>query len=82
MFVEDLNADFNAADLDDRESNGDDIFMLLPLIFGAFGKIPSTIRLIYQKLFNQKLEKNLLMKFKLYYDKKTEFRIELLPGQW
>ena len=81
MFVEDLNADFNAADLDDRESNGDDIFMLLPLIFGAFGKIPSTIRLIYQKLFNQKLEKNLLMKFKLYYDKKTEFRIELLPGQ-
>lgn len=47
MFVEDLNADFNAADLDDRESNGDDIFMLLPLIFGAFGKIPSTIRLIW-----------------------------------
>ena len=65
MFVEDLNADFNAADLDDRESNGDDIFMLLPLIFGAFGKIPSTIRLIYQKLFNQKLEKNLQMKLNL-----------------
>ena len=29
MFVEDLNADFNAADFDDKESNGDEIFMQL-----------------------------------------------------
>ena len=61
MFVEDLNADFNAADLDDKESNGDEIFMLLPLIFGAFGKIPSTILLIYQKIFKCKYDMNLLI---------------------
>ena len=68
MFVEDLNADFNAADLDDKESNGDEIFMLLPLIFGAFGKIPSTILLIYQKIFKCLYDMNLLIKLKLYYD--------------
>ena len=48
-FVDDLNADFKAADLFDKDSKGDDRFILLPPIFGAFGNIPSTKRLTYMK---------------------------------
>ena len=45
MLVDDLNADFKAADFDESESKGE-MFILLPM-FGMFGKIPSTMRLTY-----------------------------------